>query len=171
MKTRCAAARGFSLIEVVVGLGVSVALLLVTAPLMPDWAQGAQTADARAKLVQGFSTAKGLALRNSGAVDVVTAALAAQPAAGLRVERADSGHTVLACNGDPTAAGCTPGGASVVWSATYPAAVSTTLGGAAVATGAARSLALDNRGIVTTTNTTFTLQRGGSGNDQTGSLQ
>lgn len=145
---------GFTLIELLVTIAIMVSLLLAAVPLIGDWVYSAQTRDAQAKLMQGFATARALALRDPAKVDFP------QAAAGLRLVTSGATTTVLVCTGAPTATDCDLGGAKVYWKTDYPASVSTTLS-------AGTTLGLDNRGTPLST-TGYTLSRGGSQNDETG---
>lgn len=162
--------RGLSLIELMVSLGISAALLLAVAPLMPQWTQGAQTSDARAKLVQAYSTAKAVAMRNPLGVAEVDGSNNPVAAAGVRVEVSGSELRVYACSGSPTAATCGATGANVVWRANYPSTVATVLAGTTVAAGTPATVSLDNRGVPSGS-TTYAISRGGSSNDETGTLR
>lgn len=162
--------RGLSLIELVVSLGISAALLLAVAPLMPQWTRGAQTVDARAKLAQAYSTAKALALRNPLGVAETDASNNPVAAAGVRVELSGTNHLLFACTGSPTAATCGASGANVVWRADFPSTVAIVLAGTTVATGTPATVTLNNRGVPGGS-TTYTISRGGSANDETGTLQ
>lgn len=69
-----ASIQGFTLIELLVTIAIMVSLLLASVPLISDWMYSAQTRDAQAKLVQGFATAKALALRDPAQVSLPNAA-------------------------------------------------------------------------------------------------
>lgn len=147
--------QGYTLVELLVTISIMVALLLATVPLINDWVYSAQTRDARAKLEQGLSTAKALALRNPAQVSQPDA-----PAAGLRVVKDASATTLLVCAGDPGAADCKIDGASVYWHSSYPASVSTTLSAATPP-----ALGLNNRGLPLSP-PDYRLSRGGPQNDE-----
>ena len=160
--------RGFTLIELMVTLAVLAMLLLATVPLAADWTYSAQTRDAHSKLVRSYGTAKALALRNPLGTQAGT------QAAGLRLQLDGSLVQLLVCMGDPAdASTCTPGNARVLATAHYSSAVATTLGGTLLAAGTALTVALDNRGalVPVSSSTAYTLTRGGSQNNETGTLQ
>ena len=159
--------RGFTLIELMVTLAVLAMLLLATVPLAADWIHSAQTRDAHGKLVRSYGTTKALALRNP------LGAPAGTVAAGLRLEMDGAVVRLLVCLGDPAnASSCTPGHTRVRATANYPATVSTALNGTTLASGVALVVALDNRGaLLLPASTAYTLTRGGSQNNETGTLQ
>lgn len=162
-------AHGMTLIELIVAVAIAALLMAAAAPLLTDWTASAQTGEARAKLAAGYAAAKALALRNPGAVALTDSAGSALPAAGLKLVGGSSNHTLYVCSGDPGATTCAAGGSSVTWQADYPATVATVLAGTAVASGSVVTLALDNRGQPTGA-TTYSLRRGGSAHDETGTL-
>ncbi len=162
-------ARGFTLIELLLSLAITAMLVVVVAPLAGDWSRSAQTAGARARLVQGWSTAKALALRNPEAVPHTDAANTRLPAAGLQVLRAGDEHVVLVCTGDPADDECRTGGSRVVWRATFTAQVGTVLAGTAVDGSTAAHIGIDNRGVPLG-DTGYALTSGGSANDEAGTL-
>ena len=151
-----ASVRGFTLIELLVTISIMVALLLAAVPLISNWVNSAQTRDSQAKLLQGFATAKALALRNPAQVSLPGAA------AGLRLVTSGAITTLVVCRGAPASSDCVPGGASMYWKTDYPASVSTTLSSATPL-----MLGLDNRGTPLSA-TGYTLSKGGSQNDETG---
>lgn len=156
-------AGGFTLIELMITISIMVLLFLAAAPLISDWVFSAQTRDARGKLVEAFGTAKAVALRNPDGIPLPGVA------AGLRIVTDGSYTTVLACNGSTANAGCAIGGANVQWSATYRASITTMIGGVTGSTATPLSINIDNRGDPTAS-TAFTLSRGASQNDETGTL-
>jgi hypothetical protein len=132
---------------------------------LTGWTHSRQIKDAQSKLLSGYGLAKALALRNPDAVQ------SNQAAAGLKLETGTSLRTVYVCKGDPSSANCTSSGSSVRWSANFPSSVALTLGGASVTASSATSVGLNNRGLPTTGAVlSYTLARGGSANDATGSL-
>lgn len=158
---------GFTLIELLVVIAILALLATMAAPFTMDWVYGSQTREARGKLNQAYATAKALALRNPlKAEGTGSAAL-------LRAVMANDVITLLVCPGDPvltgTGATCVSGHASVAWQASLPAKVGLTLGGTTVSTSASATLKLNNRGMPDS-GSSFTLSRGGSNNDETGTL-
>ncbi len=157
------APRGFTLIELLITISITAFLLATAAPLTLDWVYSAQTRDARGKLARAFSMTKSIALRNAGG------AAAPSAASGLKILTDGTTNTVLACIGAAGSATCAVGGSSLKWSATYRAAISTTINGVALSAAAPLTIDLDNRGNALT-GTAFTLSRGGSNNAETGTL-
>ncbi len=157
--------RGFTLVELLVTLTITSLVLLASAPYLSDWTYSRQIKDANSKLLSAYGMAKALALRNPEAVP------AAAPAAGIKVVTGASTRALYVCKGDPASAACATGGANMLWSADFPAAISMTLGGSSVTSGSAVTLAINNRGVPTSgTVYGYTLSRGGSSNDVSRSL-
>ena len=157
--------RGFTLVELLVTLTITSLVLLASAPYLSDWTYSRQIKDANGKLLSAYGMAKALALRNP------EAAPAAAPAAGIKVVTGASMRALYVCKGDPASAACATGGANMLWSADFPAAISMTLGGSSVTSGSAVTLAINNRGVPTSgTVYGYTLSRGGSANDISRSL-
>ena len=157
--------RGFTLVELLVTLTITSLVLLASAPYLSDWTYSRQIKDANSKLLSAYGMAKALALRNP------EAAPAAAPAAGIKVVTGASTRALYVCKGDPASAACATGGANMLWSADFPAAISMTLGGSSVTSGSAVILAINNRGVPTSgTVYGYTLSRGGSANDVSRSL-
>jgi prepilin-type N-terminal cleavage/methylation domain-containing protein len=157
--------RGFTLVELLVTLTITSLVLLASAPYLSDWTYSRQIKDANSKLLSAYGMAKALALRNP------EAAPAAAPAAGIKVVTGASTRALYVCKGDPASAACAMGGANMLWSADFPAAISMTLGGSSVTSGSAVILAINNRGVPTSgTVYGYTLSRGGSANDVSRSL-
>lgn len=161
--------RGLTLVELMVTLAITAALMLAVVPLIGGWVEGAQVADARGKLVQAFGQARALALRNPDGVPAADAAGTPLPAAGLRLQREAALVRLLVCRGDPAAAACAVGGAALTWQVGFPPTVATTLGGVTPAAGGAATVALDNRGQALSS-TTYLLRRGSTAHDETGTL-
>jgi prepilin-type N-terminal cleavage/methylation domain-containing protein len=155
--------RGFTLVELMVTITIVGLLLVMAGPLASDWVYGAQTHTARTQLIEGFDVAKALALRNPNNVVLPSAV------AGMRVTTDGTTTTVLVCTGSAAAAGCVAGGASVLWSTTYSGLVTTTINGATAVVGTPLTIDIDNR-AEPSTGTAYTLARGGSQNNETGSL-
>lgn len=65
-----AAARGFTLIELMIGLTIMALLLLAAAPFTQAWVDGTRQMRARSNLVEAVSQARSLAMRNPHAVDL-----------------------------------------------------------------------------------------------------
>lgn len=164
------AGHGFTLVELVVALAIAALLLGAAAPFLSDWSHSAQTGDARAKLASAYAAAKSLALRNPTGAALTDGSGNALPAAGLRLVVSGGGSTLFVCQGDPTSGNCAAGGSAVSWQADYPSAVSTALGGVTASSASALTLALDNRGVPASS-TTYSLSRGSSANNESGTLR
>jgi len=157
--------QAFTLVELMVTLSIMAFLLMACTPFLTGWTHSRQIKDAQSKLLSGYGLAKALALRNPDAVQ------SNQAAAGLRLETGTSLRTVYVCSGDPSHANCASSGSSVRWSASFPSSVVLTLGGGSVTASSATTVGLNNRGLPTTGAVlSYTLARGGSANDATGSL-
>jgi len=155
--------RGFTLVELMITIAIVGILLVMAGPLATNWIISAQTHAARTQLIEGFDVAKALALRNPNGVALPSAA------AGMKVMTDGTTTTVLVCTGSSTAAGCVSNGSSVQWSTTYSGLVSTTINGVTAAVGSPLTLDIDNR-AEPSIGTAFTLARGASSNNETGSL-
>jgi len=157
--------QAFTLVELMVTLSIMAFLLMACTPFLAGWTHSRQIKDAQSKLLSGYGLAKALALRNPDA------AQSNQVAAGLKLETGTNLRTVYVCKGDPSSADCASSGASVLWSADFPSSVALTLGGSSVTASSATTVGLNNRGVPTTGAVlTYTLARGASANDATGSL-
>jgi prepilin-type N-terminal cleavage/methylation domain-containing protein len=157
--------QAFTLVELMVTLSIMAFLLMACTPFLAGWTHSRQIKDAQSKLLSGYGLAKALALRNPDAMQ------SNQAAAGLKLETGTSLRTVYVCKGDPSSANCASSGSTVLWSANFPSSVALTLGGASVTASSATSVGLNNRGLPTTGAVlSYTLARGGSANDATGSL-
>ena len=158
--------RGFTLIELVVTLAIMVLLLFMAVPLATDWTYSARTLQARGMLVDRFSQAKALALRNPCAAPNATGSHAATLQAstdGTKVtlsvlSQGDSSCSHLAARPNPQ------------WSASLPDGVTLTRNGIKLVTGTSDNLNIDNRGLPSASSE-FTLSRGGTQNDETITLQ
>jgi prepilin-type N-terminal cleavage/methylation domain-containing protein len=154
---------GFTLIELLVTTGLVGILVCAAAPMATNWVYSSQTHTARTQLIEGYSLAKSLALQNPNLIAIPGAA------AGLSVTTDGNTTTLLVCVGSAAAAGCVSNGANVKWSTTYSGLVATAINTVAVTTIAPLTLDIDNRGEpINSTN--FILSRGGSTNNETGSL-
>ena len=157
--------QAFTLVELMVTLSIMAFLLMASTPFLAGWTHSRQIKDAQSKLLSGYGLAKALALRNPDA------AQSNQVAAGLKLETGTSLRTVYVCKGDPSSADCASSGASVLWSADFSSSVALTLGGSSVTASSETTVGLNNRGLPTTGAVlTYTLARGASANDATGSL-
>lgn len=134
------ASGGFTLVELLVTISIMVVLLLAAVPYTSDWLYSAQTRDAQAKLMQGFGTAKALALRNPLQAPLPL------PAAGVRLVNTGQLILLLVCAGNPDSTDCAPGGASVYLKISYPASVNTLLDNKTLSAATPLSIGLDNRG-------------------------
>ena len=156
------AASGFTLIELLVTLAILAVLALAAVPLTVDWVHSARTLEARGLLLQGYAAAKAVALRNPCAApaDDGAAALQASPdgtTVTLRVTADECSYLQDHPNRQ--------------WSAPLPGGVALTLDGTLLdADSTPLTLELNNRGLPDATSATFTLSRGGSQNDETGTL-
>lgn len=152
--------RGFTLIELLVSLAIMSMLLLACAPYLSDWTYSRQVKDANSKLLSAYGLAKALALRNPDAAPITSAA------AGIKLVTGGSDRLLYVCKGDPAAQACAAGGANVLWSADFPAAIGMTLDGTSVTSGSTVTVAINNRGApLSGTVYAYTLSRGGSAND------
>ena len=162
------AARGFTLIELLVTVAIVAVLALMAAPLTIDWVHGARTLQARGTLVQAYASAKALALRNPCEAPNASGASAAT------LEADTDGATITLRVRAQGAAGCSylATHPNPQWEGRLPDGVALTLGGTLPAPGTPRTLALDNRGLPTGSGnvTQFVLRRGGTQNDETGTL-
>jgi prepilin-type N-terminal cleavage/methylation domain-containing protein len=123
---------GVTLIELMIVVAIVALIALFAVPMGSRWIAGSQVAETKALLLQGYSTARALALRNpSEATDN-------QAAAGLKLS--DTG-VLLVCTGPPNDAACTPSDKSgiVVWQTDVVRGIGVSV---TVAT-----IALTNRGI------------------------
>lgn len=154
---------GFSLIELMVTITILVLLLLAALPLVNDWIYSAQTREARSKLVQSYNTAKALALRNPN--KAATSAVAA----GLRVVTNGNVSTLLVCKGDPANAACVVNGSNLQWQAELAASVVIAIAGVTATALAPQTISINNHGLPSSA-TTYTVSRGGSQNNETGTL-
>ena len=124
---------GFTLIELMVTLGVMAVLAVAGLPFASRWMQGSQQMQARYMLWMGVSHARALALRNPGATSGTAVAAKLQLVNG-----------VLEVRGT--------GSATLMWSARLPSAVSVALADANGGAGTGLScLGYDNRGQRVTT--------------------
>ena len=157
--------QAFTLVELMVTLSIMAFLLMACTPFLAGWTYSRQIKDAQSKLLSGYGLAKALAMRNP------EAALSNQAAAGLKLQTGTTLRTVYVCKGDPSSSNCASGGSNVLWSADFPSSVALTLGGSSVTASSATTVGLNNRGLPTTGAVlSYTLARGASANDATGSL-
>lgn len=154
--------RGFTLIELLVTLAVLAVLALAAVPLTVDWIHRARTLEARGLLLQGYAAAKAVALRNPCAMPLD----AADGAAALQASTDGTTVTLRV-----TADGCNylQAHPNRQWSALLPGGVALTLDGTLLDV-ATTPLTLALGGLPDAASATFTLSRGGSQNDETGTL-
>jgi len=128
--------RGFTLVELMVVVAIIGIFAVVAAPYTAAWRQDADVRAASSTLELAYGKAKALALRNPGQ-GYETSAGVKEVASGIKMENA----TLMVCTGEPTAAGCTVGGAAVVWSGDLPDGIAVTVNNVQLS-----SLGLDNTG-------------------------
>lgn len=156
-------ATGFTLIELMVTITILVLLLLAALPLVNDWVYSAQTREARSKLVQSYSAAKALALRNP------SKAAMSGVASGLRVVTNGNVSTLLVCRGNPADAACAVNGSNLQWQAELAGSVAIAIAGVTATALAPQTISINNLGIPSSA-TNYTISRGGSQNNETGTL-
>lgn len=101
------ASEGVTLLELMVVLAIVAILLLLAVPLGSAWIAGAQVAETKALLQQGYANARALALRNPAASSD------GAPSAALKLD----GDFLLVCKGDRSNSACarTDASGTVVW--------------------------------------------------------
>lgn len=151
--------QGLTLIELLVTITILVMLLMAAVPFTLNWGHSARTLEAKGTLVQAYSHTKALALRNPCGI-----AVNASPNTAANLQISTDGTTIALTVQPP--AGCTY---THGWAANLPSGVTLTVGGAAPASGTPINIAIDNRGMPTGA-TGFVLSRGGTQNDETGTL-
>lgn len=152
--------QGLTLIELLVTMTILVMLLMAAVPFTLNWGHSAKTLEAKGSLVQAYAHAKALALRNPCGI-----AANASPNAAANLQASISGTVITLAVQVPS--GCTY---SYSWSTNLPSGVTLTLGGTAPVSGTPVTVALDNRGMPNS-GTGYVLSRGGTQNDETGTLR
>jgi len=154
--------QGLTLIEILVTLTILVALLMTAVPFTIDWGHSAKTLEAKGTLVQAYSHAKALALRNPCNIAV---SASTNTAANLQIST--DGMTIALAVQAPIGCTYTHG-----WSASLPSGVTLAIGTASPispTSGTPINIAIDNRGMPTVA-TDFVLSRGGTQNEEKGTL-
>jgi prepilin-type N-terminal cleavage/methylation domain-containing protein len=128
--------RGFTMVELMVVIAIIGIFAVVAAPYTATWRQDADVRAASSTLELAYGKAKALALRNPVQA-YETSAGVREIASGIKIEN----NVLMVCVGAPTAAGCTAGGAAVVWSGDLPDGIAVTVNNVQLS-----SLGLDNTG-------------------------
>ncbi|GGI21678.1 pilus assembly FimT family protein [Oxalicibacterium faecigallinarum] len=144
--------QGLTLIEILVTLTILVALLMTAVPFTLDWGHSAKTLEAKGTLIQAYSHAKALALRNPCGASAVNNAASLEITINSPIDLAIK---TPACTYTDTHS----------WSAKLPSNVEFIQDAVTPATGSVITLVLNNRGMLTN-RTTVILRRGGSQNDE-----
>jgi len=152
--------QGLTLIELLVTITILVMLLMTAVPFTLDWGRSAKTLEAKGALVQAYGHTKALALRNPCRI-----AENASPSTAANLQISTDGTTVALTVQPPT--GCSY---AHNWSANLPSGVTLTIGGVAPVSGTPVNIALDNRGMPAGA-TGYVISRGGTQNDETGTLR
>jgi len=129
MKTRSNQS-GFTLIELMVGLVITLIFLTAGANSVMNWHYRRAVTQAKGDLIAAYSMAKAMALRNPNAVTSGSSAgILLVPASGA------ADHTLYVCAGDPSViASCGPGASAsaVLTSRTLPAAMAVSVAASAL---------------------------------------
>lgn len=154
MKTRSLQS-GFTLIELMVGLVVTLIFLSASANSVMNWHYRRAITQAKGDLTAAYSMAKAMAVRNpKGLASGTCAGILMVPASGA------ADHTLYVCAGDPSSIQCGSGGSDVLTSRTLPAAMSVSVASSALS-GSNLVLTLDSTGQPTPgTNYSYTLSLG-----------
>ncbi len=135
---------GFTLIELMVGLLITLIFLIGSANSIMNWHYRRAITQAKGDLTAAYSMAKAMAVRNpTAATSGACAGLLLVPASGA------ADHLLFVCAGDPRSANCGSGGSAVLTRRTLPAAMSVSVA-STVLSGSNLVLTLDSTGQPTT---------------------
>lgn len=99
---------GFTLVEVLIAVGLIATLAMMAVPLGSSWTSSAESVNTKGVLSQAISRAKSSALRNGNKISETNAAMAICLTSG-KIEVREASGTV-------TSAHCTTNGGTAVWS-------------------------------------------------------
>ena len=115
-----AAARGFTLMEMMVSLGVLLAVMLSATPFAAGWSNQSKINRALGEMRQAMGKARGLALRNPGGASGTAAAT-------LCLATVGGAPTLFVHPGVPASCGLATGSAAFAWSSAVPGGADTSV--------------------------------------------